>query len=191
MGQPRRKNDRRNKAGTFKEGLPDKAKEWRPPAATVVILTPGPRVTRQGDGVNVSSPSVTLSFSCLADDTFLRFTVSSTTFLSFSWLNVPLFVLEGWDLGLAMEENKIQVKIEAHHSNGSMIINYSIKPPCSLNKELCLVRASFWKLPTKAKSEMSLLEGTHSFQPHVYISPGSAIWNVNRWRGHNSQSIDN
>jgi len=36
--------------------LPDSAKVCLPPTATVVIFTPWPRVTREGDTINNSSP---------------------------------------------------------------------------------------------------------------------------------------
>lgn len=65
-----------------RSSLPDNANVWRPPAATALILTPGPRFTKQGGNVNVSSPEVVLSISCLADDIFLRLEISSPYFLS-------------------------------------------------------------------------------------------------------------
>lgn len=61
--------------------LPDSAMVCRPPAATEVILTPGPKLTQQGDATNASSPEVELSVSCLADVVFLLFKISSPVFL--------------------------------------------------------------------------------------------------------------
>lgn len=59
--------------------LPDKANVWRPPAATVLILTPGPRLTRQGSADKFSSLDE-LSGPCLDDANFLRFALSSPLF---------------------------------------------------------------------------------------------------------------
>lgn len=45
--------------------------------------------------------------------------------------------------------------------------------PCSAIDELCFPVVSFWRLPIVMKSVMTFPEGTHSFQPHAYISPTS------------------
>lgn len=59
------------------EKLPDNAKVCRPPAATVAIRTPGFKVTRHGKAERFSSPDDELSAVCFADDTLLRFELSS------------------------------------------------------------------------------------------------------------------
>lgn len=57
--------------------LPDNANVCRPPAATVAILTPGFNATKHGKAERGSSPDDELSTACLADDTRLRFVLSS------------------------------------------------------------------------------------------------------------------
>lgn len=72
------------------ENLPDSAKVWRPPAAMVDILTPGPKVTRQGDAKKVSSSDIEeLSGSCLADDVLLFLILPSLAFLLSTRDNIP------------------------------------------------------------------------------------------------------
>ena len=74
--------------------LPDSAKVWRPPAATVDILTPGLKVTRQGDAKKVSSSDIEeVSGSCLADDVLLLLILPSPAFL------FPLVEFELWGFG--------------------------------------------------------------------------------------------
>lgn len=57
--------------------VPDNARVWRPPAATVAILTPGFNVTRHGNAERGSSPDDELSATCFAEDNLLRFVLSS------------------------------------------------------------------------------------------------------------------
>ena len=57
--------------------LPDNAKVCRPPAATDAIRTPTFSVTRHGKAERVSSPHEELSAACFAEDTLLRFVLSS------------------------------------------------------------------------------------------------------------------
>ena len=57
--------------------IPDNASVWRPPAATLAILTPGFSVTRHGNAVRTSSPDDDVSAVCFAEDTLLRFVLSS------------------------------------------------------------------------------------------------------------------
>lgn len=62
------------------QNVPDKARVWRPPAATFTILTPVLNVTKQGGADRVSSLDVELSDPCLdveEEVTFLRFIPSS------------------------------------------------------------------------------------------------------------------
>lgn len=80
--------------------LPDNANVCRPPAATVVICTPEPKVTRYGEMVKNSSPDIELSGSCLADATFLLFTASSPGLLPSTLETAPPVKLEPSDLGL-------------------------------------------------------------------------------------------
>lgn len=56
--------------------LPDNASVWRPPAATLAILTPAFSVTRHGKAERLSSADE-LSAACFAEDTLLRFVLSS------------------------------------------------------------------------------------------------------------------
>lgn len=64
--------------------LPDKARVCLPPAATVAIRTPVFRVTRHGKDERLSSPGEELSAAFFADETLLRFEVSSPpTLVSF------------------------------------------------------------------------------------------------------------
>lgn len=63
------------------QNVPDKARVWRPPAATFTILTPVLNVTKQGGADRISSLDVELSDPCLDEEdeaTFLRFVPSST-----------------------------------------------------------------------------------------------------------------
>lgn len=57
--------------------LPDNARVWRPPAATVAILTPGFSVTRHGNAERVSSPDDELSAACFTEDILLLLVLSS------------------------------------------------------------------------------------------------------------------
>lgn len=78
--------------------LPDSTKVWRPPAATVDIHTPGPKVTRQGDAKKVSSSDIEEGGSCLTDDVLLLLILPSPDFLLSTQDSIPLvvFVLSGF-----------------------------------------------------------------------------------------------
>ena len=72
------------------QNLPDNAKVWRPPAATVATLTPVLSVTRHGNAVSVSSPEDELSAACFADDILRLFVLSSPLPLPSTPDKVPL-----------------------------------------------------------------------------------------------------
>jgi len=59
------------------KSIPDNAKVWRPPAATLAILMPGFSVTRHGNAVRFSSLEEEVSAVCFDEETLLLFVLSS------------------------------------------------------------------------------------------------------------------
>ena len=82
--------------------IPDNANVWRPPAATVAILTPGFNATRQGNAERFSSPDVELSIDCLDDDIRLRFVLSSPPPLPSTLDTNPTEDFDPWERGLTV-----------------------------------------------------------------------------------------
>ena len=69
--------------------LPDNARVYCPPAATLAILIPGFNVTRHGNAERVSSPDDELSAACFAEFTLLRFELSSPALRASVAASVP------------------------------------------------------------------------------------------------------
>jgi hypothetical protein len=96
------------------QDLPDNAKVWRPPAATVATLTPGLRVTRHGNAESVSSPADELSAACFADAILRLFVLSSPLPLPSTpdKVPLPLLDLEPCERGLTAKDHHSQVSLQ-------------------------------------------------------------------------------
>lgn len=146
--------------------LPDNAKVWRPPAATLAILTPGFSVTRHGNAERVSSPDE-LSAACLDDNILRRFVLSSPPPLLSVPDTPPAVDLEPWVRGLTVQNNLHHISLQQAAASACCTHKIKLKSPCSVKNELCLSNTSFSRLPPTDGSPKTFPEGTHSFHPHV------------------------
>lgn len=89
---------------------------WRPPAATVAILTPILRVTRHGNAERLSSLEVELSAGCFPADTLLLLELSSLLPLPSEPDTVLPINLEVWGRGLVVN-NESTVNYNCYQLN--------------------------------------------------------------------------